>query len=262
VKQSFSLKNIFKNEAQKNFSKNSVIKLDNLINKDICHKACQYVQDNEEKIIESYKNDKKGLTIDIVNQKKYIKYFEYPLKENAALFGKFVTSDIFKIAEYLLGDVVFLKSVELHSRCAQGTLIPPHQDNAYYGLKNAKGLTFYIPINKELADMGGLRYYKNPNTLEVDHIPSDSSGFSLRVSDLNNINFDTFDPNYKAGDCTIHHARSIHFADHVPINAERSLVVRLSLYSLNEEVKKGHSEWYKDMIKRNRNKFSDSLNSQ
>ena len=59
------------------------------------------------------------------------------------------------------------------------------------------------------------------------------------------------------GDCTVHHSRSIHFADEVPSIADRSLVVRLSIYATTETVKNGHSDWYKNMIKRNREKFSN-----
>ena len=260
MEQSFSIKNVFKEHVKKTFSEYSAIKISNLIAKDVCDQACDYIYKNEKRLIDLYKDDKKGLTVDLINKKKFIKYFEYPLKENAALFGKFVTSDIFKIAEHLLECKVFLKSVEVHSRCAQGTAIPPHQDNAYYGLQNARGLTFYIPINTELAQMGGLRYFKNPNSLEMEHKPSDSSGFSLTISNLKDIKYETFNPNFTAGDCTIHHARSIHFANEVPIKAERSLVVRLSLYSLDEELKKGHSEWYSNMIKRNRETVSNYLN--
>ena len=123
-----------------------------------------------------------------------------------------------------------------------------------------EGLRFAIPINKEYANMGGLKYFKNPYSLELEHKPCDSSGFSLTVRNFKrDVTFETFNPNYTAGDCTIHHARSIHFADEVPINAERSLVVRLSLYSLNEELKIGHSEWYSNMIKRNRERVSNYL---
>ena len=192
MEQCFSLRNIFESQPKKSFEAYSTIKVNNLIDEKICHNACQYIYENEERIIEIYKDDKRGLTLDIVDDKKYIKYFEYPLKENPNLFGRFVTSEIFKIAEYLIGGSVFLKSVEIHSRCAKGTPIPPHQDNAYYGLKNAKALTFYIPINNEFADMGGLKYFKNPNTYELEHKPSDASGFSLAVANPSSIPYKTF----------------------------------------------------------------------
>ena len=85
--------------------------------------------------------------------------------------------------------------------------------------------------------MGGLRYFKNPYSLELEHKPCDSSGFSLTVTNSKDVNFETFNPNYSRLETALFIMRSIHFADEVPIKAERSLVVRLSLYSLNEELK-------------------------
>ena len=81
------------------------------------------------------------------------------------------------------------------------------------------------------------------------------------TKNLDKVNFQIFCPDYFPGDCTIHHSRSIHFANEVPHNAERSLVVRISIYAINEKEKEGHSAWYKDMIKRNRKNFSKSLNT-
>ena len=259
MRQCFSLDEVFHKDLKKSFSKYSVIKIKNLIDKSVCTEACNYIFENEDRIINKYIKDKRGLTIDKVKNKKYIKYFEYPFKENSNVFGKFVSSDIFKLSEFLLESPVYLKSLEVHSRCALGTKIPPHQDNAYYGLKRAKGLTFYIPITKEFSDMGGLKNFKNPNDIELDHMPSDSSGFSLKICTLNNLAFDTYAPDYLPGDCTVHHSRSIHFANAVPIHAERSLVVRISIYSKKDFQKKGHSEWYRNMIERNREVVSKSM---
>ena len=59
-------------------------------------------------IINEYKFDSKGLAIDVKN-KEFIKYFEYPFRENSEIFGKFVTSNIFKISESLLDGQSFLK---------------------------------------------------------------------------------------------------------------------------------------------------------
>ena len=251
MEQCYSLKDVLKEEAKKSFSAYSSIKVKQLINSDICSEACEYFLENEKRLIEEYSHDSKGLTTDTINNEKFVKYFEYPFRENGKLYGKFVTSEIFKIAEYFLDGPVYLKSLEIHSRCALGTSIPPHQDNAYYGLKNGRGLTFYIPINNELAKMGGLQYFKNPSDYELPHEPCNSSGFSLTVKEKK-LDFDIFSPDYLPGDCTIHHSRSIHFANDVPSNAQRSLVVRISVYSLNESEKVGHLDWYKNIIKRNR----------
>ena len=112
-------------------------------------KVVDYIKINEAKIIEKYKNDKKGLVLDEFETDRRIKYFEYPFSYNRNLFGKFANSKIYKIAEVLLKEEVYLFSMEVHSRIARGTLIPPHQDNAYYGLENGKALTFYIPLNPQ-----------------------------------------------------------------------------------------------------------------
>lgn len=257
MKQSFFLKDLFQNDFKKSFLSYSSIKIKNFVDKELCDNACQYIYENESRIINEYKFDSKGLAIDKVKDNNYIKYFEYPFRENSELFGQFVTSNIFKISEFLLDGPVFLKSLEIHSRCANGTRIPPHQDNAYYGLKGGRGLTFYIPINKEIASKGGLKYYKNSNNVEMAHVPSDCSGFSLTVDKSEEIKFDIFAPNYLPGDCTVHHSRSIHFAEEVPSNADRSLVVRLSVYAITESLKDGHADWYKNMIKINREQFSN-----
>ena len=47
-----------------------------------------------------------------------------------------------------------------------------------------------------------------------------------------------FEPNYETGDCTIHHACSIHYAEPVTIHSDkRSVVVRLSFFGVNNLIK-------------------------
>ena len=55
-------------------------------------------------------------------------------------------------------------------------------------------------------------YFKNPSELEMEHEPTSDSGFSLKIKEENKLKYDIFKPKYQAGDCTIHHSRSIHFA--------------------------------------------------
>ncbi|KGG12103.1 MULTISPECIES: hypothetical protein [Prochlorococcus] len=250
--QIFSQGEIFSAHAKTIFNKTSAIQLRQLVDKSICSKALNYLVDNESDIIAKYSSDKKGLSVDEIDGRKYIKYFEYPLNESRELFGKFINSNIFEIATFFLGQKVYLNSLEIHSRCPLGSAIPPHQDNAYYGLINGSGLTFYIPINEEYASKGGLKYYINSSDIDFAHKPSEAKGFSLTISNPNVINFDTFEPNYRPGDCTIHHSRSLHFADPVPPSAERGFVVRLTLHGISEVKKEGHDLWYEKMIKLNR----------
>ena len=60
-----------------------------------------------------------------------------------------------------------------------------HQDNAYYGLDNGKALIlFYVPINKQFAEKGGLKYLAIKNSNDVyEHKASNSSAFSLEIKE-------------------------------------------------------------------------------
>ena len=91
-----------------NLRKNSVITIKNLFEKSFCEEVVNFIQINEEKIIERYKNDKKGLVLDEFETDRLIKYFEYPFSYNRNLFGKFSNSTIYKIAEVLLKEEVYL----------------------------------------------------------------------------------------------------------------------------------------------------------
>ncbi|WP_320667167.1 phytanoyl-CoA dioxygenase family protein [Prochlorococcus sp. MIT 1307] len=244
------------------FSQSSVLYIPSLFPKDLCNETCAFFLKNERSIIDRFREDKKGLTLDALNSEEYIKYFEYPIALNAELFGRYVNSDVFELSEQLLSEKVYIKSLEIHSRCAKGTPIPPHQDNAYYGLERAKGITFYIPINNQKPTSGGLQYYKVRNDISLSHIPSDESGFSLTIQDTSALeNTEILAYNYQPGDCTIHHSNSVHFAEMVPDNTQRGLVVRLSLFSIDDQKKSGHSEWYQSMIRRNRDRNNHVFSS-
>ena len=91
-----------------------------------------------------------------VNETRLIKYFDKPFQINFHLFNRFLTSKLFNLSKDLLEEDVYLDRAEIHSRFASGTEIPPHQDNAYFGLKRGKSLTFYISLNKQYPDEGGL----------------------------------------------------------------------------------------------------------
>ena len=251
----FDYDNLEKNEDYLcEFSKNSVIQVNNLVDNSLCNDALEYFLKNESYLIEKYGKDKKGLVLDQVSEKNLIKYFEYPLSENFKIFGPFVNNKIINLASKLLNDDVFLRSMEIHTRGPGSTEIPPHQDNGYYGLINSNALTFYIALNSQLADKGGLKYIPNKIGLEYEHTSSDSKAFSLCISKNNLPKKDsTFKPNYSVGDCTIHHANSIHFAESVKMdNISRSIVVRLSFFGVNPIIKDGHLDWYHKMLKANR----------
>ena len=252
-KSKYSIKDVIDGKANKDFNNDSVIFIRNLFDEDFCKDVKKYILENEKDIIEKFLEDKKGLVLDSINNKNLIKYFEYPFSYDRAMFGKFSRSNIYKIAETLLKEEVFIFSMELHSRIALGTNIPPHQDNAYYGLENGQALTFYIPLDDQNPRDGGLRYFSNPINNEFDHNISKEKGFSLTITDKNEINnLKKLNPYYNSGDCTVHHSRSVHFAESVPPNVQRGIVLRMSFYSVNDKQKSDHEEWYKKVVNQNR----------
>tara|TARA_A100001388_G_scaffold217809_1_gene168307 strand:- start:1739 stop:2515 length:777 start_codon:yes stop_codon:yes gene_type:complete len=252
LKQQFNSKNLSLEDLEISFNNFSAIQLTNLFSKTLCEDAFDFILKNESQIIDDFKKDKRGMVVDKINEKEYIKYFDKPLSCNYKLFSKFITSEIFCISKTLLKEDVYLQSFEIHSRCAHGTPIPAHQDNAYFGLNRGSSLTFYISLNKQSPHLGGLKYYKIPVGSDLKHESSNQPGFSLTVKDRDFKKLSIFEPSFEPGDSTVHHSTSLHFAEEVPENTERVIVVRLSLHSIKDFVKPGHFEWYEDMVKRNR----------
>lgn len=247
--------NLFPEKLKKQFTENSVIQINKLISKDICLNAYEYFLANETKIIDKYINDSRGLVLDNVDGNSFIKYFEYPLAESFKIFGPFINNDLFKISEILLDSPVYLRSMEIHTRGKGSTEIPAHQDNSYYGLKKSNALTFYIALNPQSANSGGLTYIPNKQGNEYLHKASESKAFSLCIDNekLPNI-MNHFGPTYLTGDCTIHHSHSIHYAKEIlNSDSDRSIVVRLTFFGVDSEIRGGHEEWYKKMLTLNRN---------
>jgi len=238
----------------KNFKKDGVLILPNFLSRDLCEEMVNYLENAEEEIINRFREKKRFLSTEVIKNKEYIKYFEFPLEDNADLFGKAINSDMFEVSKKLLESKVRLKSVEIHSRFSGCSLIPKHQDNAYYGLDDGKALTFYIALNPQKESEGGLIYIKNNIEDEWEHKPSKINGFSLNL-ERNDLPQQEIRYDFSAGDCSVHHSRSIHFAEEVPSNIERAWVLRTSLYSLEDKVRPEHKKWYLNMIKKNRSYF-------
>ena len=184
-----------------------------IFSKDLCKEMVVYLENAEQDIIKRFKNRKRYLSTEVIGNKELIKYFEFPLEDNADLFGKAVNSDMFEISKMLLGSNVRLKSVEIHSRFSGCSSIPKHQDNAYYGLSDGKALTFYIALNSQKESEGGLIYLPNNIENEFEHKPSKVNGFSLTLERNKNFSNKEIRHDFCPGDCSVHHSRSIHFAE-------------------------------------------------
>ena len=239
------------------FNEDSVVFIPSLFPGIFCAEVRKYILAHESQIIEAYSADNRGLVCEVIDGIPKIKYFEYPFHFNSHYFGQFLNSNVLDLASFLLDSDVRFVSAEIHSRFPNATSIPPHQDNAYYGLNDAKGVTFYIALDPQCPEAGGLQYYRNPITNEFPHKYSTSSGFSLEVENKDNLSsLPLFSPEYSSGDCTVHHARSVHFANPVPSCSSRSFVFRFSFFSTNSVEIPGHDARYKQAVAANRALFS------
>jgi len=243
---------IAKNQIDQ-FNRDSVVQIKKIIDPSLCIKVKSYFLENESKIIDSHRNCRKILVYEEINGSRYVKYFEQPLHFCANIFGSLLTPEIFSLGQQFIGKPVRHVSSEIHSRYAGASCIPPHQDNAYYGLSNGEALTFYISLDTQTPNAGGLQYISNPNHLEYEHIGSKSAAFSLALADLQLVSGrKRIQPSYSPGDCTVHHSRSIHFADNSPPDSERVIIFRITFYSVSDTKKPNHSEWYAKMVASNR----------
>ncbi len=251
------LKNLSSKELENNrylFNKNSVVTLKRIVSKKLIDETLNFLEKNEKIIIKNYIGDKRGLVIENIKNKQFIKYFEYPLAINSALFGRFITADLLNKCKELLEDEVYLRSVEIHCRNPGGTSIPMHQDNSYYGLSNGKACTIFIPLNEKNDSLGDLTYIKNKIGNEYSHDSSNESAFSLEINQKYRDILKRQKKIYKINlsDGFVHHSHSVHYADSVPSNSIRTWAVRITLFGLNEHVKAGHQDWYNEIVKKNR----------
>ena len=245
-------------KLKNDFRKDAVIFIPQLIDSKECQAAIQFIENNEQLICDKYAQDTRGLATEDINGVKLIKYFEHPLQEDNKLFGKFLNSRVYDLARILLDDEVYFISGEIHSRMELGTEIPRHQDNAYYGLENGSALTFYIALNEQEPSKGGLKYVSNNVNKEYNHRPSKSKAFSLEIDNVDFSSSNEILYSYSPGDASIHHSRSVHFANKAPEGVKRSFVFRITLHGRCDRQRKGHDEWYKGVIEMNRRANQDA----
>ena len=107
----------------------------------MCEDVLDYFSEREQSIIEHAETDLKGLAIDNIEGMRYIKYLENPLTFNPSLFGRFINSDVFELYRDS-SRRKYICSAEIHVRNPSGSIIPFHQDNAYFGFERGNALTF------------------------------------------------------------------------------------------------------------------------
>lgn len=244
-------KNIFKS-----FQENGVIHFDDIFEKNLCSQAINTLKDCEVELKDD--TNKVGLVTENIENKIYIKYYQ-GLFSVDPVFRKFFSYKLMRIGKTLLQEEdLYFSDIETHIRNPGGSSIPHHQDNFYFNLANAKGLTFYIALNSHDINVGGLNYIVGSHIKRViPHSLSSEAGFSSGISsstikDKGLKNKEIYQPVYLPGAITIHHPENIHYASPVKNNDQRSFALSVRIFSSSEIIDQEGVERYKKLLSKNR----------
>lgn len=183
--------------------------------------------------------EKKNISIENGN----IKYLKNPQIYFKSI-NYLVEAALFKLANNIVGENIFLNTIELHQKYPGASETPPHQDNFYFCLEKGQALTAYIPLNDQSFENGALAVIPGSHKHDLDHrssdVPGFSSGIDLTEDQKNNIDHYSL----KTGDLSIHHCNIVHLA---PANNSKipRLNIAIRLRSLTDTTDVRRLEKYK-----------------
>lgn len=134
-----------------------------------------------------------------------------------------------------------------------GMLSPPHQDNAYWNIKDKRAVNVWIACTNSGNYNGGVYYLKGSHKLGlIDHELSHKPGSSQQVTknlfkDLSN---QRVCPRLTAGDCIIHHPEVVH-GSHKNVSKFDRIGLVISYKAKNSQVDKKGLSKYKKILKKN-----------
>tara|TARA_B110000444_G_scaffold234012_1_gene243965 strand:+ start:843 stop:1583 length:741 start_codon:yes stop_codon:yes gene_type:complete len=135
-----------------------------------------------------------------------------------------------KISKVLLDDDIKDFGSELFAKPAKvGLASPMHQDNYYWCIDNAKGLTIWIALDDSNEKNGGVFYYEKSHHLGLlEHRQSFAPGSSQTLKyDKSMKYFKKKIPNIKKGDCIIHDCLVVHGSSkNTSLYSRRGLTIR------------------------------------
>ena len=191
------------------YERNGVIVIEKLFSlKEVNHlkkKINSYIKNNSRKL--------KGKEVNYIKKKVNSIH-----KFKDSFFRKFSSQKkIFDIGKNLLKNSPKFRKCEYFAKPKKiGLASPFHQDNYYWNLKNGKGLTMWIAIDKSYKNNGTVKYLiKSHKSGLVEHEASFAPGSSQKVKNINKYTkkFKTKKFNLNIGDCLVHHSEIIHGSD-------------------------------------------------
>jgi ectoine hydroxylase-related dioxygenase (phytanoyl-CoA dioxygenase family) len=139
---------------------------------------------------------------------RYLKFANVYFKTINSL----IDTNLNLLAANLLGEKAFVDGVELHQKYPGSSGTPPHQDNFYFCLQDAKALTVYIPLNHQTKKNGALAVLPGSHRIDFDHFSSSVPGFSSGCELTEEQEAGVFHYTLKQGDVSVHHCNIVHMA--------------------------------------------------
>ncbi len=239
------------------FKRNGIVHIDNIFTEDLCVEAINSLIECEKNL--SINMNNVGLVTETIDNNIFIKYYQ-GLFSVDRVFRKFFSSRLIDIAKNLLDvDDLYFSDIETHIRNPGGSVIPKHQDNFYFNLKEAKGVTCYIALNHHDNSLGALNYLLQSHVKRVvPHSPSNEAGFSSEILDSTVdkkglSKHSLYQPSYIPGSVTFHHPENIHFANAVKKGFNRAFALSVRIFSNSEIIDEEGLKNYQNLLAMNRN---------
>lgn len=252
--QAFSLKE-WENDRdaiRKAFCRDGFVHIKKFYGKEQCCKAVKAIKELESGI---KKSNSIAIVTENIGGKNMVKYYQGIYASNAS-FRIFFDLRLLSIAATLLNtEEVYYADLEAHVRNPGGGEIPKHQDNFYFNLKDARGMTAYIALTPHDANSGGLYYRLNSHSRVVSHKPSSVEGFSSFVDENNNgveRGSAYYAPAYDMGDISIHHPNNIHWSLPCPKDAVRAYALSARVFDKEEVIDEEGVARYQKLLAKNR----------
>lgn len=121
--------------------------------------------------------------------------------------------EIIQIIKLLLKENIKNFGAEVFAKPAKfGMAVPIHQDNYYWNIKNSKGLTVWIALDKSSNKNGAIFYFKKTHKIGLlKHEPSYIPGSSQKIIKLKTLKkYKKITPSLDPGDILIHHCLVVH----------------------------------------------------
>lgn len=242
------------NDLKAFFEKYGFLHIAQFYEPSLCYSAQKVIEDYEQDLNESNKVE---LVTENIDGQCLIKYWQGIFGFNQA-FRKFLNLRLLSLGSSLLStENIYYSDLEAHIRNPGGGEIPKHQDNFYFNLKNASGMTVYIALTAHDSSSGGLNYKVKSHKKVVNHSLSKVEGFSSFIEDKSLekevVDNGIYSPDYSVGDISIHHPNNVHWSNPAPVNAtSRGFALSARLFNIDESIDEKGVERYKKLLAKNR----------